>query len=276
MKLRMLGTLVAVTTAAAVLATSGAAASATTASGPTTRIVGGSVNDQAVTPTPWYALIEMKFRKDVGECGATIIGTRWLLTAAHCVKDTGDRARAAGSRAYINPPSFDEPGEAVRISAIHIHPKFRLKTMKNDIALLYTSSDIANAPLGFVAQGQSPERDTALQVFGFGTTSPYIEKMSDFLRVADIYDLAGTTGKCGKYGSDYRRANMLCAGLVGGKRDACQGDSGGPLTTVGDTRALVGIVSWGAKCGSKRYPGVYTRVSKYAPYITGITGIQPV
>ena len=41
-----------------------------------------------------------------------------------------------------------------------------------------------------------------------------------------------------------------------------QGDSGGPLTTnVKGQHFVVGIVSWGYKCGEKNNPGVYTDVS---------------
>ena len=45
--------------------------------------------------------------------------------------------------------------------------------------------------------------------------------------------------------------------------DACLGDSGGALYVprARQPPLLVGIVSWGYKCGSKKHPGVYTRVS---------------
>ena len=51
--------------------------------------------------------------------------------------------------------------------------------------------------------------------------------------------------------------NMFCAIGEWGS-DACQGDSGGPAILRGKQ---VGIVSWGYRCGSKKYPGVYTRLS---------------
>lgn len=67
--------------------------------------------------------------------------------------------------------------------------------------------------------------------------------------------------------------NQLCAGGVGG-RDACQGNSGGPLVNsfVGTAKGRVqwyqeGIVSHGIRCGLTGFPGIYTRISSYIPWI---------
>ncbi|KAI5633543.1 trypsin domain-containing protein [Phthorimaea operculella] len=59
--------------------------------------------------------------------------------------------------------------------------------------------------------------------------------------------------------------NMLCAGLmdVGGK-DACSGDSGGPVVYNG---TVVGVVSWGHRCGHPKAMGVSARVANYIDWI---------
>lgn len=63
---------------------------------------------------------------------------------------------------------------------------------------------------------------------------------------------------------------QICAGGEAHK-DSCKGDSGGPLmTTYKDNQAqwyIEGIVSFGAKCGSAGWPGVYTKVSEYINWI---------
>ncbi|CAG2121751.1 unnamed protein product, partial [Medioppia subpectinata] len=62
---------------------------------------------------------------------------------------------------------------------------------------------------------------------------------------------------------------MLCAGNPRGGKDSCQGDSGGPLMLQGPNQRwmIIGVVSWGIKCGEPNQPGVYTRISKYIDWI---------
>lgn len=60
--------------------------------------------------------------------------------------------------------------------------------------------------------------------------------------------------------------DVICASLPG--KDTCQGDSGGPLVqNINGQFIQVGVVSFGEKCASKVYPGVYTEVSKYIKWL---------
>lgn len=251
-------------------------ATAATTNGPSLRVVGGVEVDQATTSTPWFAMLDIRFHNGWGACGASVIGSRWLLTAAHCVKDTKDSARVASSGAYINPANSSNPGRRIKFSKIYVHPKFSLRTLKNDMALIKTRTKMTTPKIHFVAAGHSPLRGTPVEVFGFGSTRQGNHSLTDTLRTATLVDLAGTSGRCGAYGSDYNKTAMLCAGVVDGTKDACQGDSGGPLTTIAAEPVQVGIVSWGSRCGSALNPGVYTRVSTYAKIITKVTKIKPV
>lgn len=68
-------------------------------------------------------------------------------------------------------------------------------------------------------------------------------------------------------------ATQICAGIGGS--DACQGDSGGPLVLrrAPGEPVQTGIVSWGMGCARPESPGVYMRVSAFAPWISEVTGL---
>ena len=52
----------------------------------------------------------------------------------------------------------------------------------------------------------------------------------------------------------------------------CNGDSGGPLLV---NNVMVGIVSWALKpCAVAPYPGVYTDVASFVPWLVEKTGIK--
>lgn len=80
-----------------------------------------------------------------------------------------------------------------------------------------------------------------------------------------------------RYGQKFTN-RMICAGnLSEDKRvDSCQGDSGGPLMCQRSNGRwiILGITSWGYGCGRKDSPGVYTKVSKYVPWIKKVTKLQ--
>lgn len=81
--------------------------------------------------------------------------------------------------------------------------------------------------------------------------------------------------------------HFLCAGDPDGRRDACQGDSGGPLMWSAQQQAKrrlgadqaeqqrwyqLGLVSFGRGCANSKFPGVYTRISFYMPWIMSTIG----
>jgi hypothetical protein len=63
--------------------------------------------------------------------------------------------------------------------------------------------------------------------------------------------------------------SQYCAGARDGQ-DSCSGDSGGPLARqdANGCPVAVGVVSYGARdCALADQPGVYTRISSFAPWI---------
>ncbi|XP_075072788.1 neurotrypsin-like isoform X2 [Mixophyes fleayi] len=73
-------------------------------------------------------------------------------------------------------------------------------------------------------------------------------------------------------------SRMICAGNLSedNRVDSCQGDSGGPLMCQNSSGqwVIVGITSWGYGCGRKGYPGVYTKVNRFTPWIKKVTKLK--
>ena len=81
-------------------------------------------------------------------------------------------------------------------------------------------------------------------------------------------------GKWGRF-SFIASENIFAGGI---QADQCSGDIGGPLVVQVEgncpsAHAQIGVVSKGQKCGDKRLPGIYTRVSNYLDWIKSVTNV---
>uniref|UniRef100_A0A3B4DI19 complement subcomponent C1r n=1 Tax=Pygocentrus nattereri TaxID=42514 RepID=A0A3B4DI19_PYGNA len=185
------------------------------------RVLGGKT--APANSFPWQV-----FLRSGGRGGASIIGDRWLMTAAHNLDE------------LVKSPSL-------AIASLHVHPGYKNNNLRtnfdNDIALIKL-----NSPITFnmnVMPVCLPERDTELN----GTGSIETERKNR-------HDVAPLTG------------NMFCAGLPEGGKDTCSGDSGSAFVMKDDeTYWVAGIVSWGVDCGQPGKYGIYTRVAKYLNWI---------
>ncbi|CAL4165774.1 unnamed protein product, partial [Meganyctiphanes norvegica] len=67
-------------------------------------------------------------------------------------------------------------------------------------------------------------------------------------------------------------SSYICAG--DGGNDSCMGDSGGPLVLkINNVWTQIGVVSWGIGCGKGHYPGVYSRLPTFLPWINRVKAI---
>ncbi|KAM7154558.1 transmembrane protease serine 11B-like isoform 1-T2 [Molossus nigricans] len=220
---------------------------------------------------PWQASMKWKGQH---HCGASLISSRWLLSAAHCfTKKTNPEDWTVSFGTRVNKPYMTR-----KVQNIISHENFSSAGIQNDIALVQLAKEVSFSK--HVRRICLPEAKMKLSendsvvVTGWGAL--YMNgPLPNILQEAFVKIIDNKVCNAPHVLSGWVTDKMLCAGFMSGKADACQNDSGGPLVYP-DSRNiwhLVGIVSWGDGCAQKNKPGVYTRVTAYRDWITSKTGL---
>ncbi|XP_077277070.1 trypsin-1 [Temnothorax americanus] len=233
------------------------------------RIVGGV--ETIVNQYPWMALLMYR-----GQfyCGGTVINSRYVLTAAHCI----DRFDANKLIVRILEHDRNLTGESktqdFQVEKTIKHSGYSTTNYDSDIALLklrnaITFEDLMR-PACLPEQAKTFAGEKGI-VTGWGAVKEG-GSVSPFLQEVVVPILTNKECRATKYPSRRITDNMLCAGFKEGGKDSCQGDSGGPLhIEKNSVHQVVGVVSWGEGCAQPGYPGVYTRVNRFLSWIASNT-----
>ncbi|KAM6294770.1 transmembrane protease serine 9 [Aegotheles albertisi] len=229
------------------------------------KIVGGT--DASKGEIPW----QVSLKEDSQHfCGATIVGDRWLLSAAHCFNETNpEEIEAVVGTTSLN----GTDGNAVKVNVTRViqHPLFNPVILDFDVAVL----ELAR-PLVFNKYIQPICLPLAVQKFpvgkkciisGWGNLQEGNVTKPEILQKASVDIIDQTT--CNFLYNFSLTDRMICAGFLEGKVDSCQGDSGGPLAceVTPGVFYLAGLVSWGIGCAQAMKPGVYSRITKLKDWI---------
>lgn len=219
-------------------------------------------------------------------CGGAIVEARWVLTAAHCAtvpasgvdKSLSAAVEAGKLQILTGTNVLFRGGKVSSVIRVVIHPEYRVSAEgvpQNDMALLQLAEPLDSGPASLATPAQTAqliEPTDKVLTLGWGTASfEATAAVSNNLlfTYVDVVERA----KCNEPAiyAGAVTADMFCAGL--GTTDSCQGDSGGPALGLVDGKAvIVGVVSWGAGCTNKRFPGVYVNVTKYLGWINETLG----
>lgn len=246
---------------------------------PTARVIGGN-NVTSVTTYPWMGFL--KVRKTTAEqtalaqCGASFISDEWVLTAAHCLADKDWLASASDVSVYegqLEQASFTAADEHV-VSQVYVHRSYDPGTQNNDIALLRLSVRYSGTSLSLAQEGEAQQALVApngLRILGWGKTSNSATQGSAVLQTALLTASDSSACQVAWPGIPDTAFCAQGASLGNGQFiDSCFGDSGGPLISAATPTVQVGIVSAGTQnCGSGT-PSIYTRITSYRTWISGI------
>jgi trypsin len=227
---------------------------------PQPRIVGGS--QAAKGKWPFAAYLEAAYTGRKGLCGGSLIGARWVLTAAHCLRDTeaGDASEARIWLGEEKRPFLGSPYVASRAEGdLWIHPDYDAPAHKNDVALIRLDRPAPQRAVSLVLADDDDmwRPGTPATIVGWGRTREDGGGSGELLeaRIPVVSD----ESCAGAYAGRFDAGTMVCAG--GGTVDTCQGDSGGPiLVRHGIHWFQFGVVSWGKGCARPGVPGIYSRL----------------
>ncbi|XP_054839770.1 vitamin K-dependent protein C [Eublepharis macularius] len=220
--------------------------------------------------SPWQVMLingAGKFK-----CGGVLIHPTWVLTAAHCLE--GEEVFKLKFGKYHRWRT-DDGEQAIITDKLVPHENYTKSTSDNDIALLHLAHPVffnkyvlpICLPANNLAEQELMTEGTQTVVTGWGSQSS--SSATNYSSVLNYIEIPlAPRNECIHAMQNSISDNMICAGIMGDKRDSCHGDSGGPMVTqFKNTWFLVGLVSWGEGCGNLDNFGIYTKVSPYLKWI---------
>merc|ERR1712004_126742 len=197
-------------------------------------------------------------------CGASVISSRWLITASHCIHANEKYSVLLG--AYDIHTQKQGAPRRYNIGKIIMHPAYDpANSHRNDLALILLDCEAELneyvKPIKLAEKGEDYEgARCTLSGWGYMQSGipPMFQETPNYLRY--VQTIVRDTEYCRKWVTHYSPAH-LCTFRDG--ISACGGDSGGPLACeVDGEMRLVGTASFGFNSCSTTRPTVFATISE--------------
>ena len=223
-------------------------------------------NIQEAIDDSWPMIVSLRLNGTSDHsCGATILSSSFVLTAAHCLRSVSTLS-PAGLTIAAGTTNRSDPTQIIRaVDRIYLHPDYDLLSTdyRHDIALLHldrpfdfgVQSRLTRSCLHrldpSVPNNQHPKNGTRLAIVGWG--------VRQVLQQAEIITIENSDASCVSTIGDIEL--QFCAGLHR------VGSGGGIFRWTDEYWEQVGIGSYGRDFGEAGSIGVHTRLSFYYGWI---------
>ncbi|XP_065204393.1 serine protease persephone-like isoform X2 [Planococcus citri] len=220
-------------------------------------------------------------------CGGSLISERFILSAAHCGRQSAQGVPRWALLGDLNLTSTDDKAkpQIYRIVKVYDHPNYKAPSYYNDISLFELNTTVAMSPFvrpACLHTSTASQVNSKASITGWGAVG-HGYRHSDHLLKATIEVMddercreSYNTKSDVRLSQGYDANSMMCAGDYAGVNDTCSGDSGGPMQAlIGKMFCMwdvIGVTSFGKICGNsdEPEPGVYTKVAYYLDWIQSI------
>ncbi|SON53171.1 S1 family peptidase [Vibrio tapetis] len=241
----------------------------------------------SISNYPYMASLYYDRRTDYGYygnyCGASILDSWHVMTAAHCVQDADYNDHTTVVLQLQNERDFWS-AQKIPAESFYFRDDYRggaTYLWANDIAIIKLASEIQNIPSSNYVRLPKSGDDSNYRVsnavftaIGHGNTASNVDSSLDLLQTQVNYLSASACSTFGAINNSHLCTQGDYSSLTGLRNGICQGDSGGPLLWFdGNVFRQVGIASFGpGTCGhaGSLSQGVFTEVLDYTGWIQSV------